>query len=261
VSADGANWILVDASPDILAQLRSFPEAQPARAIRDTAFVGIVLTDSQVDHTTGLLMLREGMPLKVYCTDPVREDLSTANPLFGILSHYCGVAWRRLAVRDAVSFHVEGAEGLSLRAVPLMSKAPPYSTHRHDPHEGDTLGLHVTDEVTGRTLFYAPGLGRIEPHLRGIFEDADCLLVDGTFWSDAEMIELGITDKRAQDMGHLPQSGRGGMIEALAGCPRARKVLIHINNTNPILDEDSGERAQLAAAGIEVAHDGMEIVV
>jgi pyrroloquinoline quinone biosynthesis protein B len=261
VSADGGNWVLVDASPDILAQLRSFPEAQPARAIRDTAFVGIVLTDSQVDHTTGLLMLREGMPLKVYCTDSVHDDLSTANPLFGILSYYCGVAWRRLAIGDAASFHVEGAEGLSLRAVPLMSKAPPYSTHRHDPHEGDTLGLHVTDEVTGRTLFYAPGLGRIEPHLRGIFEDADCLLVDGTFWSDAEMIELGITDKRALDMGHLPQSGRGGMIEALAGCPRARKVLIHINNTNPILDEDSSERAQLAAAGIEVAHDGMEIVV
>jgi pyrroloquinoline quinone biosynthesis protein B len=261
VSADGANWILVDVSPDILAQLHAFPEAQPARAIRDTAIVGIVLTDSQVDHTTGLLMLREGMPLKIYCTDSVHDDLSTANPLFRILGHYCGVAWRRLAIRDTASFHVEGAEGLSLRAVPLVSKAPPYSTHRHDPHEGDTLGLQVTDKATGTTLFYAPGLGRIEPHLRGIFEDADCLLVDGTFWSDAEMIELGISDKRAQDMGHLPQSGQGGMIDVLGGYPGARKVLIHINNTNPILDEDSPERAQLASAGIEIAHDGMELVV
>jgi len=261
VSADGARWILFDASPDILAQLQAFPEAQPARAIRDTALLGIVLTDSQVDHTTGLLMLREGSPLKVYCTDSVHDDLSTANPIFGILGHYCGVEWRRLHVRDTTRFHVEGADGLSLSAVPLLSKAPPYSSHRHDPHEGDTLGIQVTDDATGRTMFYAPGLGRIEPHLRIILERADCLLVDGTFWSDGEMIDLNIGDKRAHDMGHLPQSGQGGMIEVLAGYPRARKILIHINNTNPILDEDSPERAQLASAGIEVAHDGMDFVV
>jgi pyrroloquinoline quinone biosynthesis protein B len=261
VSADGQSWILFDASPDILTQLLAFPEAQPARAIRDTAIVGIVLTDSQVDHATGLLMLREGKPLKVYCTDSVRDDLSTTNPLFDILGHYCGVEWRRLHVRDTASFHVEGADGLSLSAVPLLSKAPPYSSHRHDPHEGDTLGLQVTDDATGRTMFYAPGLGRIEPHLRIILERADCLLVDGTFWSDGEMIDLNIGDKRAHDMGHLPQSGQGGMIEVLAGYPRARKILIHINNTNPILDEDSPERAQLASAGIEVAHDGMDFVV
>ena len=261
VSADGRSWILFDASPDILTQLQAFPEAQPARAIRDTALLGIVLTDSQVDHTTGLLMLREGSPLKVYCTDSVHDDLSTANPIFGILGHYCGVEWRRLHVRDSASFHVEGADGLSLSAVPLLSKAPPYSSHRHDPHKGDTLGLQVTDDATGRTMFYAPGLGRIEPHLRIILERADCLLVDGTFWSDGEMIDLNIGDKRAHDMGHLPQSGQGGMIEVLAGYPRARKILIHINNTNPILDEDSPERAQLASAGIEVAHDGMDFVV
>jgi pyrroloquinoline quinone biosynthesis protein B len=261
VSDDGASWILVDASPDILAQYQAFPQAQPARAIRDTAIVGIVLTDSQIDHTTGLLMLREGRPLQVYCTDPVHDDLSTVNPLFGILGHYCGVERRRLDTRDAADFHVEGADGLSLRAVPLASKAPPYSTHRHDPHEGDTVGLLVTDEVTSRTLFYAPGLGRMEQHLRAIFERADCLLVDGTFWSEDELIRLHISDQRAQDMGHLPQSGPAGMIDVLGGYPLARKVLVHINNTNPILGEDSPERAQLAAAGIEVAHDGMELVV
>jgi len=261
VSADGRSWILFDASPDILTQLLAFPEAQPARAIRDTAIVGIVLTDSQVDHTTGLLMLREGNPLKVYCTDSVHDDLSTTNPLFGILGHYCGVEWRRLHVRATTRFHVEGADGLSLRAVPLRSRAPPYSTHRHDAHEGDSLGLQVMDKATGTTLFYAPGLGRIEPHLRIVFEDADCLLLDGTFWSDDEMIRLAISDQRAHDMGHLPQSGQGGMIDVLAGYPHARKILIHINNTNPILDEDSPERAQLASAGIEIAHDGMELVV
>jgi pyrroloquinoline quinone biosynthesis protein B len=261
VSADGASWILFDASPDILTQLQAFPQAQPARAIRDTAIVGIVLTDSQVDHTTGLLMLREGRPLQVYCTDSVHDDLTTANPLFGILGHYCGVEWRRLELRDSGRFHVEGADGLSIRAVPLMSRAPPYSPRRHDPHQGDTLGLQVTEEATGRTLFYAPGLGEMEPHLSVIFEGADCLLLDGTFWGDDEMIRQNVGDKRAQDMGHLPQSGRGGMIEVLADYPHARKVLVHINNTNPILDEDSAERTKLVAAGIEVAHDGMELVV
>lgn len=260
VSADGSNWILFDASPDILTQYQAFPQAQPARAIRDTAIVGIVVTDSQIDHTTGLLMLREGQALRVYCTDAVRDDLSNANPLFGILGHYCGVDWRRLETRDMARFHVEGAAGLTLRAVPLVSKAPPYSTHRNDPHPGDTVGLHVTDEFTGGTLFYAPGLGVVDTNVRAIFAHSDCLLVDGTFWTDDELIRLRISDKRAQDMGHLPQSGPGGMIDVLAGYPSARKVLVHINNTNPILVEDSAERSQLTAAGIEVAHDGMELV-
>ena len=207
ISADGASWILVDASPDILAQLRAFPEAQPARGIRDTAIAGIVLTDSQIDHTTGLLMLREGAPLRVYCTDAVRGDLTTVNPLE---SH------------GMERFHVEGVEGISLRAVPISSKAPPYARARHEPREGDTLGLQVTDDVTGKTLFYAPGLGRIDSHLPAIFERADCLLVDGTFWTQDEMVRAGISDKQAKDMGHLPQHGQGGMIEILADYPRPR---------------------------------------
>jgi pyrroloquinoline quinone biosynthesis protein B len=159
------------------------------------------------------------------------------------------------------SFRVRGAQGLVFRVVALVSKAPPYSPHRDDPSEGDNVGVLMTDEATGKTLFYAPGVGRMEPHLASIFERVDCLLVDGTFWSDDEMIRLGIADKRARDMGHLPQSGPGGMLEVLSSCGRARKVLIHINNTNPILNEDSAERARLSTAGIEVAHDGMEIVL
>lgn len=261
VTSDSANWILVDASPDILSQLRALPELQPARAVRDTGIVGVVLTDSQIDHTTGLLMLREGAPLRVYCTEEVRDDLTRFNPLFGILDHYCGVLWQRLDTEDGERFRVTDADGLSLRAIPLASKAPPYSPHRNAPHAGDTLGVEVTDERTGRTLFYAPGLRRIEPSVRAAFERADCLLVDGTFWSEDEMVRLGIGDKHAEDMGHLPQSGTGGMIEVLTTYARPRKVLTHINNTNPILDEDSPERARLAAAGIEVAYDGMELVL
>lgn len=261
VSGDGANWVLFNASPDILAQLKSFPALQPARAIRDTAIVAVVLIDSQIDHTTGLLMLREGKPLQIYCTDMAREDLTTGNPLFNILGHYCGVDWHDIPVERGSEFSIAGAEGLKFSPVALKSKAPPYSPHRNDPHEGDNIGMQVTDLKSGRSLFYAPGLGEIEPHLKPFLEQSDCLLVDGTCWSDDELIKLGISKKKSRDMGHLPQSGEGGMMSVMKSLAKPRKILIHINNTNPILNEDSLERRELDKAGIEVAYDGMEIVL
>jgi pyrroloquinoline quinone biosynthesis protein B len=258
VSTDNINWVLFNASPDILSQIRGFPALQPARAKRDTGIVGIILMDAQIDHTTGLLSLREGKPLEIYCTDMVKEDMTTGNPLFNILGHYCKVNWHQVQPRGD-GFSVVGAEHLMFKPFPLKSKAPPYSPHRNDPHEGDNLGMRVTDTRTGKTLFYAPGLGQIEPHLKPLMADADCLLVDGTTWTDDEMITLGLSAKRAQDMGHLAQSGPGGMIEVLQPLTKPRKILIHINNTNPILDEDSAERAELTRHGIEVAYDGLEI--
>lgn len=256
--AGGPDWILFNASPDILSQLKAFPEIQPGRAIRDTAISAVVLIDSQIDHTTGLLMLREGKALDLWCTDMAREDLTTGNPLFNVLGHYCGVNWHRIPT-SGEDFEVKGGDGLLFTAVPLKSKAPPYSPHRDDPHPGDNIGVRVRNMASGRTLFYAPGLGEIESHLLPFLETADCLLVDGTFWTDDEMVRLGVSNKRAREIGHLPQSGPGGMIEWLDRFKRPRKVLIHINNTNPILDEDSPERAVLTARGIEVAYDGMEI--
>jgi pyrroloquinoline quinone biosynthesis protein B len=176
-----------------------------------------------------------------------------------VLSHYCTVNWHRLPTSPGSSFTIDGIDGLSFTAVPLKSKAPPYSPHRDNPHEGDNIGMRITDQSSGKQLFYAPGLGEIEPHLKPFLEEADAVLVDGTFWTDDEMIELGISKKRARDIGHLPQSGAGGMMEVLQPLKAQRKILIHINNTNPILDEDSVERTQLTRAGIEVAYDGMEI--
>ena len=258
VSADGTDWILFNASPDVLAQLRGFPRLQPGRAIRDTGIRAIVLIDAQIDHTTGLLMLREGGKLAVYCTAQVREDLTRGNPIFGVLEHFCGVDWHPIETHGRAAFSVAGAPGLSLTAVALKSKPPPYSPHRNEPRPGDNIGVRIVDERNGRSVFYAPGLGEIEPHLRPFLSAADCVMVDGTFWTDDELARLGISKKRARDMGHLPQSGPGGMLELLTPLA-ARRILIHINNTNPILDEDSPERAALVAAGIEVAYDGMEI--
>ena len=255
------NWIIVNASPDILAQLRASPALQPARAPRDTGIVGVILIDAQIDHVTGLLMLREHrQPLPVYASAAVLSDLSTAFPLTRMLSHYCGLDTRVLAL-DGSAFGVPQLDAVELTAVPLESKAPPYSPSRNAHRIGDNIGLRIVDRQSGRRAFYAPGLARIESHVFEELSVADVVLVDGTCWTNDEMLALGFSTKTAADMGHLAQSGPGGMIETLDRLPAARKVLIHINNTNPILDEDSPQRHELEAHGIEVAYDGMEIAL
>lgn len=261
ISANGVDWLLVNASPDIRQQILAFPPLQPARSRRDTAIRAVLLIDSQIDHSTGLLMLREhGRPLQLYCSAMAHQDLSEGFPILRVLAHYCGVNWHELPV-DGTPVEIDGLQGLSFAAFALSSKAPPYSPHRHDPHPGDNIGLAVTDTVSGRSLFYAPGLAAIEPHLLPVMQAADVLLVDGTCWSDDELLRRGVGGKRALAMGHLPQSGAGGMIESLAPFERQRKALIHINNTTPILDEESAERSVLTKAGIEVAYDGMDIEI
>jgi pyrroloquinoline quinone biosynthesis protein B len=211
VSANGKDWLLVNASPDLLAQIAAHPELQPARRARDSGIAAVVTMDAQIDHVTGLLMLRErDTPLPLYVTDAVLQDLSTGLPVVSILAHYCGVE-RHAIPLDGASFTVPALPGIRIEALPLSSKAPPYSPHREAPQRGD------------------------------------------------EMIELGLSKKTAADMGHLAQTGAGGMIEVLDSIERAgvRKVLIHINNTNPILIEDGPERRRLAEHGIEVAFDGL----
>jgi pyrroloquinoline quinone biosynthesis protein B len=259
ISSDGNHWLLFNASPDIRAQLEAFPDIQPKYGIRDSGIKAILLIDSQIDHTTGLLMLREStVPLEIYCTEMVRQDLSTGFPLFPMLGHYCKVNHHPVPL-DGSGFSIPLIDDLRIHTHALKSKAPPYSPHRHDPHQGDNIGVVIEQVSTGRKLYYAPGLGEIEPHVAQAMEDADCVLVDGTFWRHDEMSRAGICDKLALDMGHLPQSGEGGMIECINATADKRKILIHINNTNPILDEDSPERKTLDEAGIEVSFDGMEI--
>ena len=254
----GIEGVLFNASPDILEQIRNHPALQPARSLRDSAIAGVVLIDAQIDHATGLFMLRERVgALPLWCTDPAFEDLSQGNPVLRVLSHYCGVQRHRIDLNGA-PFEVPGVADLSLRALPLASKAAPYSPHREQPVPGDNIGITIHDARSGRSVFYAPGLGEITPAVFDAMCGADAVLVDGTFWTDDEMSRLGISTKLALEIGHLPQSGPGGMIEWLAKLPpRTRRLLIHINNTNPILDEDSAERAMLTRAGIEVCEDKM----
>jgi pyrroloquinoline quinone biosynthesis protein B len=259
VSEDGSSWLLVNASPDVLAQIRATPALQPARAPRDTGIGAVLLMDAQIDHVTGLLMLREHRaPLPVYATPEVLDELDSGFPLRRILGHYCTLDTRPVPA-DGNPWRVPPLPGTTLHAIALDSKPPPYSPHREHPRPGDNIGLRLVSQASGKRVFYAPGLARIEPHVRAELDEADVILVDGTFWTDDEMLRLGLSAKRAQDMGHLAQSGPGGMIAALDASPAARKILIHINNTNPILVDDSPQRRELAGHGIEVAYDGMEI--
>ena len=262
VSSNGTDWVLINASPEILTQLHATPALQPARARRDSGIAAVMLTDAQIDHVAGLLMLREGQPIPLYCTAGVWDDLTEGLPLVPVLSFYCDVQWHILAPNHSqVPMEIPGISGISFTPVMLLSKAPPYSPHRHSSQPGDNLGLIIENRKNGKKLFYAPGLGKMEAHVFSAMQEADCVLVDGTFWSADEMIRNGFSSQRAADLGHLPQSGSGGMIEVLDTLQHPRKILIHINNTNPILDEDSGQRAMLTQHGIEVAFDGMEIIL
>jgi pyrroloquinoline quinone biosynthesis protein B len=257
---DVASWVLVNVSPDITAQLQSNPAFQPGRSLRDCAITGIVLVDGQVDHTTGLYMLREATrPWPIWCTDSTYADLTRGNPILNVLGHFCGVDRRRIDL-EGNTFEIDGVSGVQWRALPVPGKPAPYSPNRESPVPGDNLALVITDKETGRTAVYAPGLGAMDERVWRQMQSAACVMVDGTFWTDDEMIRLGASKKHAREIGHLPQSGAGGMLEWLDKLPAGtRKVLIHVNNTNPILDETSEQAAEVARRGVEVAWDGMEI--
>jgi len=263
VSADGERWALLNASPDIGAQLRASPALWPRHGLRDSAIEAVVLMDSQIDHVAGLLSLREGSRLQLYCTPESHEDLTGSLPLLKALESYSGVSWHPMPLEPGGGAWHEIA-GLRLQAVPVPGKAPPYSPRRHAEARSDNAAVLIEDPASGRRVFYAPGLARVGEAERRCLDGCDTVLVDGTFWREDEMVAAGLGKKHAADMGHLPQCDGPhgpGMLSALDACAARRKVLIHINNSNPILDEDGPERAELVRRGIEVAFDGMELEI
>jgi pyrroloquinoline quinone biosynthesis protein B len=260
VSGEDPNrWILINASPDIRAQLQAHPDLQPARGLRDTALAAVILVDGQVDHTTGLYMLRESTrPWPVWCTDSTYADLTRGNPVLAVLEHFCGIDRHRIDLDH--EFTLDDVPDIGWRALPVASKPAPYSPNRESPVAGDNIALVIENKTTGRSTVYAPGLGAVDERLWSFMRSAACVMVDGTFWRNDEMVRVGVSKKYARDLGHLPQSGAGGMLEWLDRLPAGvRKILIHINNTNPILDELSVEYGELRSRGVEVAQDGLEI--
>lgn len=258
ISENGTDWVLLNASPDIRQQLFEFKAAQPARKLRDTGITSVILMDSQLDHTTGLLTLREGCPMNVWCTEMVHQDLTSGFPVFNMLKHWNGgLQYHEINPKQA--FKVDGFENLEFLPLIIKSAAPPYSPHRHDPHDGDNIALIIKDHKTQKQLFYAPGLGKIDDQIMQIMQSSDCVMIDGTLWTDDEMQQTGVGTKTGREMGHLYISGEGGSLSYLNQLTTPKKVLIHINNTNPILNENSSQFAELKANGVEVAYDGMQI--
>ncbi|WP_375038431.1 pyrroloquinoline quinone biosynthesis protein PqqB [Acinetobacter sp. RW6] len=258
VSENGTDWVLLNASPDIRQQLFEFKAAQPARKLRDTGITSVILMDSQLDHTTGLLTLREGCPMNVWCTEMVHQDLTSGFPVFNMLKHWNGgLQYHEINPKQA--FKIDGFENLEFIPLIIKSAAPPYSPHRNDPHDGDNIALIIKDHKTQKQLFYAPGLGKIDDQIMQIMQSSDCIMIDGTLWTDDEMQQTGVGKKTGREMGHLHISGEGGSLSYLNQLSTPKKVLIHINNTNPILNENSSQFAELKANGVEVSYDGMQI--
>jgi len=254
VSADYKRWFLLNASPDIRAQIEAFPALHP-REVRDSPLQAVLLTDAELDHTLGLLLLREGADLEVHATATAHETLRGGTSLLQTLGAYTNVEWRPVATGTEVSL----ADGLSYNAfsVPTNKRA------RFETGEGEegVVGYRITDGNTGRVLVYVPGAQDLTASVLANLEGCTCLLFDGTCWQDDEMIRLGIANKTSRDMGHLPISGEGGSLKQLGQLPIERKVYIHINNTNPILIENSPERRIVEEHGMEVAVDGLELEI
>jgi pyrroloquinoline quinone biosynthesis protein B len=268
VTRDGHRWALINASPDVRTQLAGFaPLAPPAGALRGSGLAAVLLTNADIDHAAGLLVLREGGAPPLYGTERVRRSLTEGLSILPVLGAYGPVEWRTVhpgepfAVRDRAGASI----GLQVTAFPVASKPPPYmlphlSAEARDDLAGDTVGLELSAESSG-TLVYVPGVRDLDDTLRARLERADLVLVDGTFYTDDEMVALGASQKTARAMGHAPLAGPDGLLAFLAGLSRPRKVLLHINNTNPILVEGSEARREVERAGVEVAFDGMEIAL
>jgi pyrroloquinoline quinone biosynthesis protein B len=252
VSADYQRWFLLNASPDIRAQIESFPALQPG-GVRHSPLQAVLLTDAELDHTLGLLLLREAGDLEVHVTAAVHEILCKGTSLLQTLGAYTRVEWRTVAAGIEVSL----ADSLSYRAfhVPTNKRA------RFGTGEESVVGYRITDGHTGRALVYVPGAQELTASVRAHLEGCTCLLIDGTCWQDDELIRLGIGGKTSREMGHLPISGADGSLKQLAPLPIERKIYIHINNTNPILLEDAPERRIVEERGLEVAADGLELEI
>ncbi|AWT54689.1 coenzyme PQQ biosynthesis protein B [Mycolicibacterium smegmatis MKD8] len=257
VSADRKQWFLFNASPDIQSQIEAFPDLHPdeGRVVRLQA---VLLTDAELDHTVGLLLMREGRGLEVHATESVHETLTTGTGVLRTLEAYCPVMWQPVVPGVEVPLD-DGTHGLSYRAFDVPTdksmRFPGAATH------GRVVGYRLTDAGSGRSLVYLPCVQRLTPEVLEELADCSGLLIDGTCWRDDEMPRLGLAGKTSREMGHVPIAGAGGSLELLASLPIDRKVYIHINNTNPVLLEDSPERRILDRHGIEVAADGLELEI
>jgi len=253
VSADRHRWFLVNASPDVRTQIEAFPGLHPHRD-RATPLQAVLLTDAELDHTLGLLLLREARTLTLYATPAVHKTLCDGSGLLRTLERYCAVEWR--AVVPGVDMAL--ADGLSCRAFDVpTTKRDRFAT---GTDHGRVVGYRLTDQ-RGGTVVYLPGVQSLTPVLHAEIAGCDCLLIDGTCWRDDELIQLGLAARTSREMGHLPIDGPDGSLAQLPSLAVRRTIFVHMNNTNPILLDDAPERRIVEDRGMEVAVDGLEVEV
>jgi pyrroloquinoline quinone biosynthesis protein B len=253
VSGGDGNWTLLNASPDLGQQIRATSALHPKGALRGSPIDAVVLTGAEIDQVAGLLSLRESTPFTLYAT-PASHAAVAANAMFGALS-----AMTRRAINPGERFMLAGNIDASLFMVP--GKLPLY-LEGDDPEIGAEGAANVGIELQseGARLVFVPGAAAVTGAMRERFARADAVLFDGTLFADDEMLRIGTGQKTGRRMGHMPIDGEGGTLQALDGLA-ARRIFVHINNTNPILIEGSAERRKVEAAGWQVAEDGMEIVL
>jgi pyrroloquinoline quinone biosynthesis protein B len=258
VSRDRRTWVLLNASPDLRQQIQATPDLAPAPGDgpRFSPITAVVLTSGEVDHVAGLLSLREGVAFTLFAAPRILTALA-ANSVFDVLAP---AHVRRTPL--ALGRTVEVAGGLTLEAFAVPGKVALYLERAEAEvadGEGDTLGLKVGDAATGTTFYYIPGCAAVDAAVAARLRGASLVLFDGTLYSDEELIERGLSHKSGRRMGHMSMAGAHGSMAACAGLGIGRRIYVHINNSNPVLDETSRERALVERAGWEVGFDGMEI--
>ncbi len=263
ISADTHTWFLVGASPDLRAQIEASPELHPREGLRQSPIAGALLANADIDHVLGLLLMRELQPLRVHATESIRRILCEDNSMFAMLQRIpVQFTWTSFA--PGTTFSLLTAVGqetkLRCRALSLGTHYPAYVSplRQSELTLGEaSLGL-IVDSPSGKRLVYMPAVPQIDDALLKEFDSADVLLFDGTFWSDDELIRIQGSGQTALQMGHVPVSSAEGSLSKLAGVRGPRKIYIHINNTNPMLNEAGPEYRQVREAGWEIAEDGWQ---
>lgn len=267
ISADGKRWILLNASPDLREQLNATPELwpDPDGGLRNSPIRAAVLTNGDVDHIAGLINLREGHPFTVYGSDRVLATLA-ANSIFNVMNPDI-VPRKTLPLDKAITIASPSEElGVTIKAFPVPGKVALYLEDESQgpdfgTQDGDTIGLEITNNDTGKTFYYVPGCADVDETLASRLKNAELVLFDGTLYTDDEMLAQGLSHKTGKRMGHISISGSEGSIAAFEPLNVQRKIYVHINNSNPVLDENTPERKATEQAGWEIGYDGMEITL
>ena len=258
-SADGVRWFLGNASPDVREQLARLPRVE-VTGVRHVPVEGIVLTDAELDHTLGITLLREGRQLQLFATPLVLRTIDEDSRVLPVTQAFAAVESVEVALGEPAPLRYRDGtpSGLTVEMKAVRGDPPRFATKEEVGH---TVAAFITDEATGRSCAFVPGCGGLGPKLLSRLNEADLLLFDGTFWTDDELIRLGISDRPASSMGHVAISGIEGSLAMLSQLDCRQKVYTHINNTNPMLIEGSPEHADVEAAGMLVGMDGMRFEI